>query len=100
MWYVHIRDLSPTAKAVRGAVCQGNELPWFAVANQEIKGRSHMSPLWCLSVMGWWWKVGWVGSPPYFIYTPYAETHLKTPERFLFLLSLALWLARCPLQPG
>ena len=49
LWHTHIRDLSP-AEAVRGAVCQGNELPWFAVANQEIKGRYHMSPLWCLSV--------------------------------------------------
>ena len=25
-----------------------------------------MSLLWCLSVMGWWWKVGWERSPPYY----------------------------------
>ena len=24
MWQTHIRDLSPSAEAVRGAVCQGN----------------------------------------------------------------------------
>ena len=47
--------------------------------------------------VGWWWKVGWVGSPPYFIYTPCAYTHLKTPERFLltfghFCVFLAMYL--------
>ena len=26
MWHTHIRDLSPTAEAVREAVCQGNEV--------------------------------------------------------------------------
>ena len=56
MWHTHIRDLSPTAEAVRGAHIQGNELPWLfrafvtcvvsLVVNRENKsGVSYLSAL-------------------------------------------------------
>ena len=37
-----------------------------------------------MSVMGWWWKDGWVGSPPYFIYTHHVFTPISRHQTLSF----------------
>ena len=36
MWQTHIRDLSPTAEAVRGAACQGNKVTLVDSGRQKV----------------------------------------------------------------
>ena len=37
--------------------------------------------------MGWWWKDGWVGSPPYFIYTHHVFTPISRHQSFPFVVT-------------
>ena len=49
MWYAHIRDLSPTAEAVRGSCAQWNEV---ALGKTKVM-------LWCRAVMIWTFNRHW-----------------------------------------
>ena len=87
MWYTHIRDLSPTAKAERGggrgAYAQSSGLPWLT--NRKSGNRMFSYGYALVSVSDGLVVEGWLGrvSTILHLHTPY--THLKTPELFLSL---------------
>ena len=69
----------------RGLCCW---LEWYRGEDAGDQERSELNEL----VVGRWWKDGWVGSPPYFMYTHHVFTPISRHQSFPFcrLLSCVL----------
>ena len=88
-----------------GATSEDTPLPATGFPPGSHPGSSS-DPLFCQGrakqsrtiAVGWWWKDGWVGSPPYFIYTHHAELLFFCD--FVFAVRDDLARLLCPSPPG